>query len=108
MIAFYVISLCRNIGPESLYAAKGAGRHMKIVMMATGGVGGYYGARLAAADEDVHFIARGAHLAALRTNGLKLISANGDVHLRSVRATDDPAMIGTADIVSRSSNTILR
>ncbi len=56
-------------------------RHMKIVMMATGGVGGYYGARLAAADEDVHFIARGAHLAALRTNGLKLISANGDLHL---------------------------
>jgi 2-dehydropantoate 2-reductase len=72
---------------------------MKIVMMATGGVGGYYGARLAAADADVHFIARGAHLAALRTNGLKLISANGDLHLRSVQATDDPAMIGTADIV---------
>jgi 2-dehydropantoate 2-reductase len=72
---------------------------MKIVMMATGGVGGYYGARLAAADEDVRFIARGAHLAALRTNGLRLVSANGDLHLRSVQATDDPAMIGTADIV---------
>lgn len=72
---------------------------MKIVMMATGGVGGYYGARLAAADEDVHFIARGVHLAALRTNGLKLISANGDLHLRSIQATDDPTMIGTADIV---------
>src|SRR6516225_12449416 len=80
-------------------AAHGASRHMKIVIMATGGVGGYYGARLAAADEDVHFIARGAHLAALRTNGLKLISANGDLHLRSVQATDDTAMIGTADIV---------
>jgi 2-dehydropantoate 2-reductase len=72
---------------------------MKIVMMATGGVGGYYGARLAAADEDVYFIARGAHLAALRTNGLKLISANSDLHPRSIQATDDPAMIGTADIV---------
>src|SRR5215831_1964944 len=72
---------------------------MKIVMMATGGVCGYYGARLAAADEDVHFIARGAHLAALQTNGLKLISANGDLHLRSVQATDDTAVIGTADIV---------
>ena len=72
---------------------------MKIVMMATGGVGGYYGARLAAADEDVHFIARGAHLAALQTNGLKLISANGDLHLRSVHATDEPATVGTADIV---------
>lgn len=99
MIAFYVTPPCRSIGPELVYAAGGASRHMKIVMMATGGVGGYYGARLAAADEDVHFIARGAHLAALRTNGLKLISANGDLHLRSVQATDDPAIIGTADIV---------
>jgi 2-dehydropantoate 2-reductase len=72
---------------------------MRIVMMATGGVGGYYGARLAAAGEDVRFIARGVHLAALRTNGLKLISANGDLHLQSVQATDDAAMIGTADIV---------
>jgi len=72
---------------------------MRIVMMATGGVGGYYGARLAAAGEDVRFIARGVHLAALRTNGLKLISANGDLHLLSVQATDNAAMIGAADIV---------
>jgi 2-dehydropantoate 2-reductase len=72
---------------------------MKIVMMATGGVGGYYGARLAAGGHDVYFIARGAHLAALRSNGLKLISANGDLHLPSVRATDEPATVGTADIV---------
>jgi len=99
VIAFYGTSLCRSIARELLYAVEDASRQMKIVMMATGGVGGYYGARLAAADEDVHFIARGAHLAALRTNGLKLISANGDIHLRSVQATDDTAMIGTADIV---------
>lgn len=72
---------------------------MKIVVMATGGVGGYYGARLAAGGHDVYFIARGAHLAALRSNGLKLISANGDLHLPSVRATDEPATVGTADIV---------
>ena len=72
---------------------------MKIVVMATGGVGGYYGARLAAAGEDVHFIARGAHLAAMRSNGLKLVSANGDLHLRPVSATDDPETIGKADIV---------
>jgi 2-dehydropantoate 2-reductase len=72
---------------------------MKIVMMATGGVGGYYGARLAAAGEDVHFIARGVHLAAIRSNGLKLTSGNGDLHLRSVSATDDPATLGKADIV---------
>jgi len=53
---------------------------MKIAIMATGGVGGYFGARLAAAGEDVHFIARGQHLAALRANGLVLKSANGDLH----------------------------
>jgi 2-dehydropantoate 2-reductase len=72
---------------------------MKIVIMATGGVGGYYGARLAAAGEDVHFIARGAHLAALRVHGLKLTSANGDLFLRSVSATDDPTAIRTTDVV---------
>jgi hypothetical protein len=64
---------------------------MKIAIMATGGVGGYFGARLAAVGEDVHFIARRQHLAALRANGLVLKSANGDLHLRSVSATDDPA-----------------
>lgn len=72
---------------------------MKIAMMATGGVGGYYGARLAAAGEDVRFIARGAHLAALRTHGLTLHSENGNLQLPSVRVTDDPTTIGTADIV---------
>jgi len=72
---------------------------MKIAMMATGGVGGYFGARLAAAGEDVHFIARGAHLAALRANGLTLKSANGDLHLKPVAATDNAAAIGAVDIV---------
>lgn len=72
---------------------------MKIAIMATGGVGGYFGARLAAAGEDVHFIARGQHLAALRANGLVLKSANGDLHLQPVSATDDPASIGPVDIV---------
>jgi 2-dehydropantoate 2-reductase len=72
---------------------------MKIAIMATGGVGGYFGARLAAAREQVHFIARGAHLDALRKYGLTLKSANGDLHLQPVSATDDPASIGTVDIV---------
>ena len=72
---------------------------MKIAIMAAGGVGGYFGARLAAAGEQVHFIARGAHLAALRANGLTLNSANGDLHLRPVSATDDPAQVGPVDAV---------
>ena len=52
VIAFYATSLCRSIARELLYAVEDASRQMKIVMMATGGVGGYYGARLAAANED--------------------------------------------------------
>ena len=72
---------------------------MKVAIMATGGVGGYFGARLAAAGQEVHFIARGAHLAALRANGLRLKSANGDLHLQGVSATDNPATVGAVDIV---------
>lgn len=72
---------------------------MKIAVMATGGVGGYFGARLAAAGEDIRFIARGAHLEALRTNGLELRSANGDLHLKPVNVIDDPRTIGPVDIV---------
>lgn len=67
--------------------------------MGTGGVGGYFGGRLAAAGEDVHFIARGAHLDALRTTGLRVRSPKGDIDLPAVNATDDPATIGPVDIV---------
>ncbi|MBT7294524.1 MAG: 2-dehydropantoate 2-reductase, partial [Rhodospirillaceae bacterium] len=72
---------------------------MKIAVMAAGGVGGYFGARLAAAGGDVHFIARGAHLEAIRQNGLKLESPLGDLHIKDAQATDDPATVGVADVV---------
>ena len=72
---------------------------MKIVVMGTGGVGGYFGARLAASGADVTFIARGEHLAAMRQDGLKILSTNGDMTLKPVIATDDPASIGHADLV---------
>ncbi|HKA38729.1 MAG TPA: 2-dehydropantoate 2-reductase, partial [Burkholderiales bacterium] len=72
---------------------------MKIAMMGSGGVGGLIGARLAHAGCDVSFIARGAHLAAMREHGLKLESQVENVHLRKVRATDDPATLGPVDIV---------
>jgi 2-dehydropantoate 2-reductase len=72
---------------------------MKIAVMGTGGVGGYYGARLAEAGYEVGFVARGAHLAAIRKDGLRLESPLGDVHLEKVRATDDPATLGKADLV---------
>lgn len=72
---------------------------MRIAVMGTGGVGGYFGARLAAAGADVSFIARGAHLAAIRRDGLRVTSALGDVHVHPARATDRPADIGPVDMV---------
>ncbi len=72
---------------------------MKIAVFGTGGVGGYYGARWAAAGEEVHFVARGAHLEAMKAAGLRVSSPNGDLHLEPVRATDDPATIGPVDLV---------
>jgi len=67
--------------------------------MGTGGVGGYFGARLAQAGNDVTFIARGAHLAALRDHGLKVESAAGAMHLPRVQATDNPAEVAPVDVV---------
>ena len=72
---------------------------MKIAVMGAGAIGGYYGARLAEAGDEVHFIARGAHLAAMRERGLRVASELGDAHVRPVRATDDPAGIGPVDAV---------
>ena len=72
---------------------------VRIAILGTGGVGGYFGARLAASGTDVAFIARGAHLKALQTDGLRLISPKGDLHLERVVATDDPAVVGPVDVV---------
>ena len=72
---------------------------MRIAAMAAGAVGGYFGARMAAAGHDVFFIARGAHLDAIKNNGLKLESVHGDVHLAKPNVTDDPATVGPVDIV---------
>jgi 2-dehydropantoate 2-reductase len=72
---------------------------MKIAVMGAGGVGGYFGARLAQAGCDVSFIARGAHLAALRERGLVVESKLGNVSLPKVRATDDPAALGFVDVI---------
>jgi len=72
---------------------------MKIAVMGSGGVGGYFGGRLAQAGCDVTFIARGAHLAAMREHGLKIESPSGDIHVPHVKATDDPATIGPVGLV---------
>jgi 2-dehydropantoate 2-reductase len=70
---------------------------MKILVMGAGAVGGYFGARLAAAGSDVTFVARGAHLAAIRDQGLRIESPLGNVHVKPAKVTDDPTSAGIVD-----------
>lgn len=72
---------------------------MRIAVFGTGGVGGYFGGRLAHAGEDVTFIARGAHLRAILTNGLKVDSPNGNFTIHPAKATDDFNEVGAVDLV---------
>ncbi len=72
---------------------------MRIAMYGTGGVGGYFGAQLARAGEDVVFIARGAHLDAIRAQGLRVETPKGEIAIRPAQATDDPAQVGPVDAV---------
>jgi 2-dehydropantoate 2-reductase len=72
---------------------------MKIAAMAAGAVGAYFGGRMAAAGHDVAFIARRAHLDALRKDGLTIESVHGDLHLPKVTATADPKEVGPVDVV---------
>src|SRR3954452_14392659 len=72
---------------------------MRIAVVGAGGVGGGFGAALDKAGADVTFIARGAHLAAMKAEGLRVRSDRGDIHLVPTRATDDPADVGKVDIV---------
>lgn len=72
---------------------------MKIAIFGSGGVGGYFGARLAAAGENVTFLARGAHLKAMQDDGLHVESPNGNLHLPKVQAADRPQAVGPVDVV---------
>ncbi len=72
---------------------------MRIAVVGAGGVGGGFGAALAKASADVTFIARGAHLAAMKSTGLKVESPRGDSHLVPTQATDDPKTVGPVDVV---------
>ena len=72
---------------------------MRIAVVGAGGVGGGFGAALAKAGADVTFIARGAHLAAMKAQGLKVVGGRGETHIVPTKATDDPASIGKVDIV---------
>ena len=72
---------------------------MRIAIFGTGGVGGYFGGRLAQAGEDVTFIARGEHLHAIQTKGLRVDSLNGDFVIYPAKATDSVAEVGAVDLV---------
>ena len=72
---------------------------MKIAVVGTGGVGGYFGGRLAAAGNAVTFVARGAHLGAVQRNGLTIRSSRGDLHLDNVHAVESVLEIETVDLI---------
>lgn len=72
---------------------------MRFAVFGSGGVGGYFGGRLAQAGAEVHFLARGEHLRAIQERGLRVDSVQGDFHLHPVQVTDDPAAVGPVDVV---------
>jgi 2-dehydropantoate 2-reductase len=72
---------------------------MRIAVIGAGGVGGYFGARLAQAGHEVTFVARGKHLAAMRERGLAIESPRGDALIPTPGATDDPAAVAPCDVV---------
>src|SRR4051812_48770759 len=74
-------------------------RLVRIAVVGAGGVGAAFGAALAKAGGDVTFIARGAHLAAMKAQGLKITGGRGETHLVPTQATDNPADVGPVDIV---------
>lgn len=72
---------------------------MRIAIFGTGGAGGYFGAQLARAGEDVVFIARGEHLQAIRRDGLRVDTPKGEIVVQPAQATDDPRQAGVVDAV---------
>lgn len=72
---------------------------MRIAIFGTGGVGGYFGGRLAQAGEEVTFLARGAHLEAIQKHGLKVESVQGDFVIQPAKAVGDPAQAGIMDVI---------
>ncbi|MEM9357447.1 MAG: ketopantoate reductase family protein [Pseudomonadota bacterium] len=72
---------------------------MRIAIMGTGGMGGFYGGLLAAQGRDVTFIARGAHLEAIRSKGLRLIGPETNIHIQPAQATDNPSTMAKVDVV---------
>ena len=77
----------------------GYSNKMRIAVFGAGGVGGYFGGRLAVAGNDVTFIARGQHLQTIKATGLKVDSIDGDFVVHPAKATDNPAAVAKVDLV---------
>jgi 2-dehydropantoate 2-reductase len=91
--------LCGSVKAGSTRSWTNVTGIMRITIFGTGGVGGYFGGRLAQAGEDVAFIARGEHLRAIKANGLRVDSSSGDFVIHPAKATDDVRDVGDADLV---------
>src|SRR5947209_3073962 len=90
----------RSAGTAAIQSATSGRRaDMRIAVIGAGGIGAIYGASLAKAGADVTFVARGAHLQAMRERGLKIEGDRGEMHISPAQATDDPSDIGPVDIV---------
>lgn len=72
---------------------------LKVAVIGAGGIGGYIGGRLAESNNDVIFVARGAHLEAINKDGLKIESPLGNAHLTKIKATDDIGSLGVVDVI---------
>jgi len=72
---------------------------MRIAIVGSGGVGGYFGAKLALGGNDVTFIARGEHLKTMKSKGLRIKGVSGDFHVHPVKATDNIKEVGVVDVV---------
>src|SRR5688572_10092358 len=95
-----IVGICDNVFITQVYINIFEFReHMKVAIFGTGGVGGYFGGKLAQAGQDVTFIARGKHLTTIQQNGLKVDSINGDFIIYPAKVTDSTKSIGTVDLV---------
>jgi len=72
---------------------------MRVLIYGAGGAGGYFGAQLARAGEEVIFLARGDHLQAIKKNGLRIDTPEGEIVIQPAQATDDVASVGKVDVV---------
>lgn len=79
--------------------AEGSNQHVRVAVMGSGGIGGYFGARLALGGADVGFVARGAHLEKIQRDGIKIHHGGDSFHVTDVRASEDPADLGEVDLV---------